>query len=240
MGKMKDPRLRASLGGRDVLLLLASKTKERAVFFPVTLFRSSRGLGFAIRRGRGCNQMPFTVSRVIEGGPAHLDGRLKIKGLCWSVTLLHLKMDLQQSGRLKVGFHPPSAANSSQCCRGLGRRRVAADQWFQDGGLQHSSTPPLLPGRWLGRRERRTPLPSAHWRGEEFRCAVVAAAAASTCALLRTLLSTAAHTVFSPRGGAAATTGDSATTAISPPTGVMYLFIHAQFTHRIPSSTLLG
>ncbi|KAH9279852.1 Membrane-associated guanylate kinase, WW and PDZ domain-containing protein 1 [Echinococcus granulosus] len=52
--------------------------KERAVFFPVTLFRSSRGLGFAIRRGRGCNQMPFTVSRVIEGGPAHLDGRLKV------------------------------------------------------------------------------------------------------------------------------------------------------------------
>ncbi|KAH9279859.1 Membrane-associated guanylate kinase, WW and PDZ domain-containing protein 1 [Echinococcus granulosus] len=52
--------------------------KERAVFFPVTLFRSSRGLGFAIRRGHGCNQMPFTVSRVIDGGPAHLDGRLKV------------------------------------------------------------------------------------------------------------------------------------------------------------------
>ncbi|KAM7537184.1 hypothetical protein Aperf_G00000063463 [Anoplocephala perfoliata] len=52
--------------------------KARAVFFQVNLFRSSRGFGFSIRGGHEFNQMPLTVLRVAEGGPAHLDGRLKV------------------------------------------------------------------------------------------------------------------------------------------------------------------
>ncbi|VUZ49364.1 unnamed protein product, partial [Hymenolepis diminuta] len=52
--------------------------KARAVFFQVTLFRSSRGFGFSIRGGHEFNQMPLTVLRVAEGGPAYLDGRLKV------------------------------------------------------------------------------------------------------------------------------------------------------------------
>ncbi|KAH9283470.1 Membrane-associated guanylate kinase, WW and PDZ domain-containing protein 1 [Echinococcus granulosus] len=57
---------------------LHQQQKERAVFLHVTLYQSSRGLGFAIRRGHECNQMPFTISRVVDGGPAHLDGQLKV------------------------------------------------------------------------------------------------------------------------------------------------------------------
>lgn len=57
---------------------LHQQQKERAVFLHVTLYHSSRGLGFAIRRGHECNQMPFTISRVVDGGPAHLDGQLKV------------------------------------------------------------------------------------------------------------------------------------------------------------------
>ncbi|KAL5960508.1 Membrane-associated guanylate kinase WW and PDZ domain-containing protein 2 [Taenia solium] len=57
---------------------LHQQQKERAVFFHVTLFRSSRGFGFSIRGGHEFNQMPLTVLRVAEGGPAHLDGRLKV------------------------------------------------------------------------------------------------------------------------------------------------------------------
>ncbi|EUB60065.1 Membrane-associated guanylate kinase, WW and PDZ domain-containing protein [Echinococcus granulosus] len=56
---------------------LYQQQKARAVFFQVTLFRSSRGFGFSIRGGHEFNQMPLTVLRVAEGGPAHLDGRLK-------------------------------------------------------------------------------------------------------------------------------------------------------------------
>ncbi|VDD79869.1 unnamed protein product [Mesocestoides corti] len=51
---------------------------RQAVFFQVTLFRSNRGFGFSIRGGHEFNQMPLTVLRVAEGGPAHLDGRLKV------------------------------------------------------------------------------------------------------------------------------------------------------------------
>nr|CDS17897.1 membrane associated guanylate kinase ww and pdz [Echinococcus granulosus] len=57
---------------------LYQQQKGRAVFFQVTLFRSSRGFGFSIRGGHEFNQMPLTVLRVAEGGPAHLDGRLKV------------------------------------------------------------------------------------------------------------------------------------------------------------------
>ncbi|KAH9286018.1 Membrane-associated guanylate kinase, WW and PDZ domain-containing protein 1 [Echinococcus granulosus] len=57
---------------------LHQQEKERAVFFQVTLYHSSRGLGFSIRRCHEFNQMPFTISRVAEGGPAHLDGQLKV------------------------------------------------------------------------------------------------------------------------------------------------------------------
>lgn len=57
---------------------LHQQQKARAVFFHVTLFRSSRGFGFSIRGGHEFNQMPLTVLRVAEGGPAHLDGRLKV------------------------------------------------------------------------------------------------------------------------------------------------------------------
>ncbi|KAL5109735.1 Membrane-associated guanylate kinase WW and PDZ domain-containing protein 3 [Taenia crassiceps] len=57
---------------------LLQQQKARAVFFHVTLFRSSRGFGFSIRGGHEFNQMPLTVLRVAEGGPAHLDGRLKV------------------------------------------------------------------------------------------------------------------------------------------------------------------
>uniref|UniRef100_A0A158R6Y3 Membrane associated guanylate kinase, WW and PDZ domain containing 2 n=1 Tax=Taenia asiatica TaxID=60517 RepID=A0A158R6Y3_TAEAS len=57
---------------------LHQQQRERAVFFHVTLFRSSRGFGFSIRGGHEFNQMPLTVLRVAEGGPAHLDGRLKV------------------------------------------------------------------------------------------------------------------------------------------------------------------
>ncbi|VDO03668.1 unnamed protein product [Rodentolepis nana] len=52
--------------------------KARAVFFQVILFRSSLGFGFFIRGGHEFNQMPLAVLRVAEGGPAYLDGRLKV------------------------------------------------------------------------------------------------------------------------------------------------------------------
>ncbi|KAH9286146.1 Membrane-associated guanylate kinase, WW and PDZ domain-containing protein 1 [Echinococcus granulosus] len=56
---------------------LHQQEKARAVFFQVTLFYSSRGFGLTIRGGHEFNQMPFTIFQVAEGGPAHLDGRLK-------------------------------------------------------------------------------------------------------------------------------------------------------------------
>jgi len=46
--------------------------------FAVDLQRGSKGFGFSIRGGQEFANMPLLVLRIAEGGPAHMDGRLKV------------------------------------------------------------------------------------------------------------------------------------------------------------------
>ncbi|VDO01571.1 unnamed protein product [Rodentolepis nana] len=56
--------------------------KARAIFFQVTLFRSSRGFGFSIRGGHEFNQMPLAVLRVeFTVKSSNTSGSFKVKEL---------------------------------------------------------------------------------------------------------------------------------------------------------------
>lgn len=44
----------------------------------VELSRGAKGFGFSIRGGREFGSMPLFVLRIAEGGPAALDGRLRV------------------------------------------------------------------------------------------------------------------------------------------------------------------
>nr|CUU98787.1 hypothetical transcript [Hymenolepis microstoma] len=114
--------------------------KARAVFFQVTLFRSSRGFGFSIRGGHEFNQMPLAVLRVAEGGPAYLDGRLKvgdellqINGFMTAGMSHRRAVEIIQAGgnmirlgvrRLLPPLLPPQTTSSS------GHRPPARDHFF--------------------------------------------------------------------------------------------------------------
>jgi atrophin-1 interacting protein 3 (BAI1-associated protein 1) len=46
--------------------------------YTVDLPRGARGFGFSIRGGREFGNMPLFVLNIAEGGPADVDGRLKV------------------------------------------------------------------------------------------------------------------------------------------------------------------
>jgi atrophin-1 interacting protein 3 (BAI1-associated protein 1) len=46
--------------------------------YTVDLLRGARGFGFSIRGGREFGNMPLYVLSIAEGGPADIDGRLKV------------------------------------------------------------------------------------------------------------------------------------------------------------------
>ncbi len=60
----------------DLWLMQIPSDMEKV--YTVDLPRGARGFGFSIRGGREFGNMPLFVLSIAEGGPADVDGRLKV------------------------------------------------------------------------------------------------------------------------------------------------------------------